>query len=302
MKYTIFNLTIDSSIPLPLSRHAADASRADILFREGAVPGRIAAPRAEGRSYQIGDREFLLVIRNVARFWGHEGRSVFIERTGSASDKDIALFLIGTVLGLLLHQRKIFLLHASAVVREGGAILISGRSGAGKSTLSAAMVREGCRLIADDICMLTLQGGRAVVHPGHSHIKLWRDSLNLFDISAAQLPRVHDEMEKHYWPVGDSFETRPQPVCAFFELASGEEPETVITRLTGVDKILALARNTFRVEILDNLSHADSVVYWAARARHFQLFRMTHSGGQTASDGVQSRVEAIMRALKENSL
>ena len=298
MKYTIFNLTIEADIPLPLLRLATDASQADLLFREGIVPGRIAAPRAEGKFYQIAEQEFLLDIRNVARFWGREGRSVAFERADSARDEDITLFLLGTVLGVLLQQRKIFLLHASAVVRDGGAVLIAGESGAGKSTLTAAMVREGYRLIADDTCLLTLQGDRTVVHPGHSRIKLWKESLDLFGISAAQLSRVHEEMEKHYWPVGDSFETEPQPVEAFFELTSGEVTETEITRLNGVEKILALARNTFRVEALDNPSYTDSVSYWAKRARHFQLFRMTRPVGKTASDSLPSCIEALMTALE----
>lgn len=300
MKYTLFNLVIDSDIPLPLLCDSSDNSSADLVFQEGVVPKRLAAPLHEGPFYQIADQEFLLDLRDVARFWGSNGRLVVFERADSACDENIALFLLGTVLGILLQQQGIFLLHASAVVRDAGAILIAGDSGAGKSTLTAAMVREGYRLIADDTCMLTLESGRAIVHPGHPHIRLWSDSLDLLGISTNTLARVHTELDKFHWQVGDSFAVEPQPVDAFFELIAGQDSEPVTTRLVGIEKILALTRNTFRVEALDYVgSYADSVAYWAARAKCFPLFRMVRPMLKRSPDGVLCGIESIMTTLKE---
>lgn len=51
------------------------------------------------------------------------------------------------------------LLHASAVARDGRAVLILGRSGAGKSGLALRLMVLGATLVADDQVQLERRGG-----------------------------------------------------------------------------------------------------------------------------------------------
>lgn len=51
-------------------------------------------------------------------------------------------------------------LHASCVVRDGRAILISGRSGAGKSDLALRLIDRGARLVSDDYTIVRRVEGR----------------------------------------------------------------------------------------------------------------------------------------------
>lgn len=70
--------------------------------------------------------------------------------------QDIAIFIIGTVFGLLLHQREQVVLRASAARVGGKAVLFCGASGAGKSPLAAALAQCGYPLITDDVCALAV--------------------------------------------------------------------------------------------------------------------------------------------------
>lgn len=51
-------------------------------------------------------------------------------------------------------------LHASCVLKEGRAILISGRSGSGKSDLALRLIDRGASLVSDDYTIVRRIGGQ----------------------------------------------------------------------------------------------------------------------------------------------
>jgi HprK-related kinase A len=57
-------------------------------------------------------------------------------------------------LQMALGQRRYLLLHASAVERDGKALLMTGLSGAGKSTLAALLMSRGWRLMGDEFALI----------------------------------------------------------------------------------------------------------------------------------------------------
>ncbi|OYY89497.1 MAG: HprK-related kinase A [Sphingomonas sp. 28-66-16] len=57
-------------------------------------------------------------------------------------------------LQMALGQRRYLLLHASAVERDGRALIMTGESGAGKSTLAALLSRRGWRLMGDEFALV----------------------------------------------------------------------------------------------------------------------------------------------------
>jgi HprK-related kinase A len=61
---------------------------------------------------------------------------------------------MGMNLQMALGQRRYLLLHASAVERDGKALLMTGASGAGKSTLAALLMARGWRLMGDEFALL----------------------------------------------------------------------------------------------------------------------------------------------------
>lgn len=66
---------------------------------------------------------------------------------------------MGMNLQMALGQRRYLLLHASAVERDGRALLMTGVSGAGKSTLAALLSRRGWRLMGDEFALLDPETG-----------------------------------------------------------------------------------------------------------------------------------------------
>lgn len=62
-------------------------------------------------------------------------------------------------LQMALGQRRYLLLHASAVERDGMALVMTGLSGAGKSTLAALLMTRGWRLMGDEFALLDPETG-----------------------------------------------------------------------------------------------------------------------------------------------
>lgn len=72
---------------------------------------------------------------------------------------------MGMNLQMALAQRRYLLLHASAVERDGKAVLMTGISGAGKSTLAALLMARGWRLMGDEFVLIDPSTGLAHAFP-----------------------------------------------------------------------------------------------------------------------------------------
>jgi HprK-related kinase A len=72
---------------------------------------------------------------------------------------------MGMNLQMALGQRRYLLLHASAVERDGRALLMTGHSGAGKSTLSALLGERGWRFMGDEFALIDLDSGALHAFP-----------------------------------------------------------------------------------------------------------------------------------------
>lgn len=68
-------------------------------------------------------------------------------------------------LQIALGWRRHLLLHASAVEKDGRALIMTGASGSGKSTLAAMLGHKGWRFMGDEFVMLDLVTGESVPFP-----------------------------------------------------------------------------------------------------------------------------------------
>lgn len=90
---------------------------------------------------------------------------------------------MGMNLQMALGQRRYLLLHASAVERDGRALLMTGESGAGKSTLAALLAARGWRLMGDEFALVDLADGQV-----HAFPRLVSLKNRAIDVVAAAIP------------------------------------------------------------------------------------------------------------------
>ncbi len=170
---------------------------------------------------------------------------------------DMATYLLGPVLALVLRMRGALVLHASAVVFEGKAIVFAGAAGAGKSTTAAAFVQRGAAMLTDDVAAIAWQQGRAHLAPGYARMRLWDDSASALFGAAEALPRLTPSWEKRYLDTAESFADSVVPLHAIVILGA-REAIARIRRLHGHEAAMAvLARTSVPALIGDSVREVE---------------------------------------------
>ncbi len=251
-RYRAFGLSIASKFSLPELLPEGDAGASVDLWVKEWVEGEEGAP-----SFTSGDEAtgslYHLSVSGVADFRIEDGTRIHFRRASETVDDAIVrLFLLGSGFGCALQQRGCIVLHGNAVTTDGETCrIVVGHSGAGKSTSAALAYKQGARILADDVCAITLDSnGTGWVHPAYPQIKLWKRSADLLGISVEGLRRIRPSDEKYALPIRDRYWPTPLPLAEVVEL-SAENTEETPSR--GFDKARCLAEHSYRNWFLSNM-------------------------------------------------
>jgi len=136
------------------------------------------------------------------------------------------------VLLCLLH-RGLLPLHAAAVEIGGRAVVVGAPGRHGKTTLAAACAAAGLRVLAEDLAVLDLTAGPALL-PGPAMLRLRHDvAANLGPLPGTVLGRDDDRVHVALDHVGDA---SPVPLSAIVLLREEDAPPS----MRGADPQVAL--------------------------------------------------------------
>ena len=266
--YRISGMTMMSEIILP-GAWPADSGEPDVTMRRGRVAPALANPLAVTRHWEADEHHFLLRGNGVGRFLMSHGREVIFEPEDGVPVSDCAVYLQGTVIGMLLNQRGGIVMHASAVAVDGKAILFCGISGAGKSTLAAALSARGYGMISDDVCLITFDSDRRpVVRPDARQLKLADTAIEALDLGAQCGEPVLRSAEKTYVRPQACWNGADLPLGAVYVLRSRLRSVDFIRPLDSVAAMRKLQRHIYRPGMIRRTGLTER--YFAATARIVQ--------------------------------
>ena len=201
------------------------------FLREGAVYARVAG---------------------LAVFRITDGCLIQVDPEPDCTDSKLGVFLMGSSMGAILHQRGLIPLHGSCVTDGRRSVLLTGDSGAGKSTLAAEFLRRGWKLITDDVSVLYDVDGTPVVQSSYPSQKLWKDALDRYDRPDADIHSLYftDHREKFGVDVTRFFYDGRAPLSAVVRLIP-DAPVCALNALEGMVKVDQLLRNTYRVNMIE---------------------------------------------------
>jgi hypothetical protein len=284
--YRVAGLAVASEIELPGAIPAQHAGSPDVVVRAAPVPANLDDADKKGVTWQIAGDRFLFQVPGVARFLLSAGREILFEPASGVAAGDVSIFLIGTVFGILLHQRGEIVLHASAVQVNGRAVLFCGSSGAGKSTLAAALAQRGFPLVADDLCAITLAAGAPpMVQPDGRHLKLWAQAIEELDLAAKRGAPVRNKLQKFFVEPTALAEPLPEPMSeplplgVVYALREARPPHKPgIQRPNVVDAALILRRGAYRPLMVNRMGQkADYFLAATAIANAAGIFHLTRA-------------------------
>lgn len=273
--YHFFGLNFESSLPLLDLPEAG--GKPDVIIKLGNVPDHIKNAKIKGNWYQAGPGEFILRVDNVASYYVCNGAEIMIAPEPETSDLEILIFLMGSAMGALLHQRNILPLHASAIDIGGSGIIFLGPSGIGKSTIAAGFHQKGYAVLSDDVCATRASNGNVpAIIPGFPRLKLWADTLEKIEQDKKKLQRVRvaESFDKYFSPFHKAC-MEPVPIKTVFLLNAADTDTFTISQLKGVKKIDLIMEQTYRPHFLEGMG--DKQKYFkqcAAIAVHSKIFKI----------------------------
>lgn len=294
--YHLFGFRLASDIEFPELPLASFDGLADAEVRLGSLDEGPTNPTPwpiEGGA--------MFAIPEVARYAVVEGRRIIVDPDEQADPRNVRLYLLGSAMGLLLHQRGVLPLHANAVEIDGGAVAFMGPSGAGKSTLAAWLHDQGLRIVADDVCAIQFdEASRPLVSRGLPRLRLWKSALEATGRSADGFERSYagdDEWDKFDvpLPLGQAA-GEPVPLAALYLLATGDE--LIFEPLDGVAAAEAVFANTYRGQYIDGADQARR--HWEACLKLIAvtpIFRVVREWGFDPFDGQARRIVDHARHL-----
>jgi hypothetical protein len=208
------------------------------------------------RAYVIEENLVIFEIPDIAIFSIQDGNNINFSPKQEGIEDIIRIYILGTCMGALLMQRRIYPLHGSAVAIDGKAYAFIGDSGAGKSTLASTFLEKGYQLLSDDVIAVSLSShlNTPLVTPSYPQQKLWQDSLNQLGLQSRNYRSIYGRENKYCVPVSTQYFTEPLPLAGVFELIKSDITRIQIQKVRKLEILQTLFNHTYRNFLIPGLN------------------------------------------------
>jgi len=283
--YIAYGLAVSSEFPLAELTTTTHSS--DVTIRRGHVDNLPSKVHESGCWFHTSPQKTYLVWDGIGVIKIQNGCEIIVDPEEGVEEGVLHQAIQGTAFGLLLHQRGLFPLHASAVLIDDQAVAFAGKAGRGKSTLASVFHSRGYPLISDDITAVAMKGRSLLTAPGFPMIKLWPDSMATYGDPADKHYPLHAGTEKILIPKVNGFVHSPHPLKRIYILEK-DNPEGIDT-MPSHKALLEVIKNCYCSKLIQASIGAQAHMRNSARlVNHTKVYYLNiHWSLQDLSDVVQ---------------
>ena len=289
-RYSVYGLIVQSDLELRgLRVIASSLAAADVDVR--CMPAALDAEHANGNWRRLEPQQSHLVWDGVGSFLIQDGARIHYEPANEVAVGAVSQAVLGPAMGLLLQQRGLVPLHASAMAINGAAVAIAGDSGVGKSTTAHALHARHHVLVTDDIAALSCDHGQVTIRPGHAALRLWPDSLVRVDVNPAAHQRLRADTQKRRVDLSSGVATEPLCLASFVVLCDGDEER--LERLSAPHAAFELLRHFYYPELTGAVVSPSNLLQQCGDlAERLAVYRLHRRKMEDAIDGMVTLIES----------
>lgn len=198
--------------------------------------------RRQGKESWFGgtNEEAYLFWQGVVKILAKDACALIVEPVDTQIDpKFLSLYILSEALGIILFQKGLLLIHASAIKIGSQTIVFFGNAGIGKSTTAAAFAKRGHTVLTDDMVAIKVDESNGIkVIPGFPQIKIWPPSVEGLGYNGEALTPLFSGSRKRVIQQRENFPKESIPLSQLFFLNRGEQLK--ITPMNQVETMLLL--------------------------------------------------------------
>jgi len=256
-KYSVYGLTVGSEFDLPELLPAPPERDVDVTIRLADLNPAVGSDTdPETQRVDATPDRCRLTYDSVGTFLIEEGHRIRCDPAslGGETHKIFRRVLENQAMTVVMLQRGLLVLHASAVVVSGAAAVFVGSRTAGKSTTTAAFHRRGHSMLADDVVAIRFEDGQSTVVPGVPQIRLSPEAADALELDPVCSYDRDWDTEKVYYPI--EAQADATPLGSIYSLEDTDHIS--IEPFEGLTPFFELVTNTYAQGLLpDTRTTAD---------------------------------------------
>lgn len=220
----------------------------DVTIRIGELKSLREEVLSKGVLFHYLEKEAFLFRKGMGSILVRDGHEIIVDLSSAPNEMAARPLILNAGMAILLHQRGLLALHASAVSVSGGAVIFLGMPGAGKSTTAAALHQNGHAVLSDEVVAIYAGEGVPLVYASCPLLRLMPEVILSLGGDWTTLPKVHPAEDKRIQMAERDFSPGPHPLRRIYILEQGSVIEICPTSTQ--EAIVELIRHSYAAGLL----------------------------------------------------